>query len=172
MIYMELNEKLRKDGIAKGLCLAFQRKLSHSRSVADMVALFINGIDFCVNNDFPTLEFMRENFKGRSEPYGGFVDDDIQGLRNMPDVVLNGHCRAFLEYDGYSVSRIVARHTSKGAVNVSGHAHVTIDAFDTTALAIAVAGSDARVLVNVYGDAQVDVIGKGILLNKHTKNSY
>lgn len=169
---MELNDQLRRDGRAKGLCREYQRKIDKSLTVEELVKLFIGGIDFCVKNNYPTLEFMREHFKGISEPYGGFVDDDIPELRNMPDVVLNGHCRAFLEYDGYTVARVVARHTSEGAINVSERSVVTIDAFDNVKLNVAVSGNDAKVYVNKYGDAQVECIGQGIIVNNHIKNFY
>jgi hypothetical protein len=115
---------------------------------------------------------MRKNFKGKSEPYGGYVDDEITGLRNAPDVVLNGGCKAMLEYDEYSVSRIYIRHSSQAAVNVSDHAIVTIDAFDSSHLVVAVAGGDAQVLVNKYGDAQVECIGSGIKVNSINKKTY
>lgn len=169
---MELNDQLKKDGKAKGLCRDYQRKIGASRSIEDLVKLFIKGIDFCVINNYPTLDFMREHFKGKSEPFGGFVDDDVPELKNMPDVVLNGHCRAFLEYDGYQVARVVARHTSEAAITVSERAIVTVDAFDTVKLTVAVAGGDAKVFVNKYGDAQVECIGQGIELKTINKNTY
>lgn len=137
-----------------------------------MVRLFIRGIDFCIKNDYPTLEFMRKNFKGKSEPYGGYVDDEITGLRNAPDVVLNGNCKALLEYDEYSVSRLYVRHGSQAAINVSDHAMLTIDAFDNSHLVVAVAGGNAQVLVNKYGDAQVECIGSGIKVNSINKKTY
>ncbi len=168
---MELKEQLNADGKAKGLCRDYQRRIKASGSIGDLVWLFIRGIDFCVKNDYPTLEFMREHFKGKSEPYGGYVDDDID-VRNKPELVLNGHCRAFLEYDEYSVARIVARHTSECAINVSEHAIVTIDAFDNVNLTVAVAGTDAQVYVNKYGDSKVECIGQGIIVTNHNKNIY
>lgn len=169
---MELNRQLKQDGIAVGLCSQYQGLLDRSDTVEKMVRLFIRGIDFCIKNDYPTLEFMRKNFKGKSEPYGGYVDDEITGLRNAPDVVLNGECKAILEYDEYSVSRIYIRHSSQAAVNVSDHALVTIDVFDNSHLVVAVAGGDAQVLVNKYGDAQVECIGSGIKVNSINKKTY
>ena len=169
---MELNRQLKQDGIAVGLCSQYQGLLDRSDTVEKMVRLFIRGIDFCIKNDYPTLEFMRKNFKGKSEPYGGYVDDEITGLRNAPDVVLNGECKAMLEYDECSVSRIYIRHSSQAAVNVSDHAIVTIDAFDSSHLVVAVAGGDAQVLVNKYGDAQVECIGSGIKVNSINKKTY
>lgn len=93
---MDLALQLRADGTEKGLCQEWQRKLTRGLSIKRMVTLFIRGIDFCISRDFPTLGFMREHFKGKSEPYGAYVDDTVQ-LKNAPDTVLNGDCKAFLE---------------------------------------------------------------------------
>lgn len=161
---MELNKQLKQDGIAVGLCSQYQGLLDRSDTVEKMVRLFIRGIDFCINNDYPTLDFMRKNFKGKSEPYGGYVDDEITGLRNAPDVVLNGDCKAFLEYGEYSVSRLYVRHGSLARIFVSGHAVLTIDAFDNSHLVVAVAGGNAQVIVNKYDNAIVETIGDGIIV--------
>lgn len=170
---MELAEQLKQDGIAKGLCRQYQMKLKPGMPVGDMVKLFIHGIDFCVKNDYPTLEFMREHFKGESEPYGAFIDDVVTGLKNAPDTVLNGECKAMLEYNGYSVSRVYIRHQSKVSVSVSGNAIVTIDVFDNSYLAVAVAGTDAKVIVNQYGDSsKVECFGNGITHNLINKKTY
>lgn len=79
-------------------------------------------------------------------------------------MVLNGGCKALLEYDEYSVSRLYIRHTSQAAVNVSDYAVLTIDAFDNSHLVVAVAGGNAQVIVNKYDNAIVETIGDGIIV--------
>lgn len=169
---MELNQQLKTDGIAKGLCEEWQHKLDTHRSIEDLVRLFVKGIDFCVSKDYPTLDFMRTHFKGVCEPYGIFIDDEVQGIRNMPDVVLNGTSRVAVEYDGYSVGRVVVRHASRAIVNAAGHANVTIDAFDDSHVTVATAGYEARVVVNRYGNADVDCLDAGTEVRTKLKNTY
>lgn len=169
---MELAQQLKRDGIAKGLCRMWQMKLKDGMDYEALIRLYIRGIDFCISEDYPTLDFIREHFKGKCEPYGVFVDDEVTDKVNLPDTVLNGACKAFLEYDGYSVSRIYARHGSKAAVNVSEHAIVTIDAFDDSEIAVATSGTDATVLVNVYGNAGIKCFGTGITIDYKHKNTY
>lgn len=169
---MELIQQLKKDGISKGLCRMWQWKLKSELNMDNLVQLYVKGIDFCIGEDFPTLEFMRENFKGKCEEFGIFIDDEVSDLVDSPDVVLNGHCKAMLRYSGYTVARVFARHNSEAAVNVENNAIVTIDAFDDTNLVIATAGSDTQVFVNLYGNAQAHCIGHGIVLKKHNKRSY
>ena len=152
---MELVQQLKEDGKAKGLCRMWQMKLRTGLDYEQLIQLYIKGIDFCI-----------------SENYGVFVDDAVTDKVNLPDVVLNGDCKAMLEYDGYSVSRVYARHDSHSAVNVSDNAIVTIDAFDNSYLYVAVAGTDAKVLVNLYGNAKADIEGVGIEVRQMNKNTY
>lgn len=149
---MELIQQLKIDGIAKGLCRPWQGKLHIGLSTEELVKLYIQGIDFCISEDYPTLDFLREHFRGKCEPFGVYVDDEIPPTKNKPDMVLNGACKALVEYDGYSVSRLYVRHDSEVAVIVSDNAIVTIDLFDNATLHLSVIGNDANVSINAYGE--------------------
>ena len=158
---MELIQQLKSDGIAKGLCRPWQRKLHAGLSVKELAELYIKGIDFCISENYPTLDFLREHFRGKCEPFGVYVDDEIPPTKNKRDMVLNGACKAMLEYDGYSVSRLYVRHDSEVAAIVSDHAIVTIDLFNHAKLHLSIVGDDAEVIVNTYGkDVEVDCIGQ------------
>lgn len=168
---MELIKQLREDGTAKGLCQAWQDKLKPGVSMERLVKLYIRGIDFCVKNDFPTQEFLRMYFKGRCEPYGAYVDDIFE-KRNAPDAILNGNCNAKLTYDGYTVSRVVIRHTSTASITVYGYACVTIDVFDDSTLNLVVVGTRAKVLVYRYGNSKVNYNGSCAKIVFKNKNTY
>ena len=174
---MELVEQLRKDGTEKGLCRLWQMKLRGNLDTEALVRLYIKGIDFCICEDYPTLDFLRAHFKGNSEPYGVYIDEDMPTLANKADLVLNGACRGMLEYDGYSVSRLYVRHTSETAVNVSDHAVLTIDVFDHAKVHLSVVGDDASVILNVYGStAQIDFVDgekpSCVIVNYNNKTTY
>lgn len=169
--YMEMIEMLRADGAAKGLCREWQGKLRPGVSMERLVRLFVRGIDFCVKNDFPTLDFMRMYFKGKCEAYGAYVDGVCE-RRNAPAVVLNGNCVARLTYDGYAVSRVVVRHRSDASVTVYGCANVTIDVFDDAVLNLVVTGTRARVLVYRYGNGRVNYGGTYAKIVNKDKNIY
>lgn len=148
-------------------------KLKAGVSVKRLTELYVRGIDFCIQRDYPTLDFMRDHFRGECEPYGVFVDDEVaEPIKNRPDVVLNGDCKAVMEYDGYTVSRVFIRHNGQAAINVSDHAMVTIDAFDNAKLVVAASGENAQIMVNIYGDAQVECIGLGIKVKSTNKKTY
>ena len=94
---MELVQQLKEDGKAKGLCRMWQMKLRTGLDYEQLIQLYIKGIDFCISENYPTLDFIREHFKGKCEVYGVFVDDEVTDKVNLPDVVLNGDCKAMLE---------------------------------------------------------------------------
>lgn len=157
---MEVVEQIKRDGIQYNLCRLYQAKLKQDLTVKDLADLYFRGMDFCVEHDFPTVQFMKEHFKGRSEQYGVYVEDQAVKSRNQSHVVMIGDCNGELEYDGFSVSRVYIRHTSKAKIMVLGYANLSVDIYDNAQLAIAVAGSKAKVLVNVYGNAKIHSTGK------------
>ena len=158
--------------MAKGLCRLWQGKLREGLPLKELVGLYFRGIDFCISNDYPTLDFMRKEIKGKGEAYGVFVDDEVRGLRNWANVSLNGGCKALLEYDGFSVSRLYIRNTSDAGVCLSGHAFLTVDIFDDARLTIGAAGGGVVANVNVYGNARVEVIGSGVNVRYKNKKTY
>ncbi len=170
---MELVEQLKKDGIGKGLCRMWQMKLKPGTDMKSLVGLFIKGIDFCIANDYPTLDFMRQNFKGHCEPYGAYVDDDVK-VDNVPNVVMNGDCKALVLYDCYNVGNIYIRHGSVVELTAADNAFVTVDIFDNAKLYVATAGCKARVNVNVYGNAVVEKANEcvGLKIRLTNKKTY
>jgi len=150
---------LRTDGTVKGLCSDWQGKLNDGAGIKRLSELFIRGIDFCISENFPTLEFLRDNFKGKCEPYGIFIDEEV-AEKNCQNVVLNGECHAELTYEGYAVSQVFIRHESKVEIIASGHSFITIDAFDNSFVKITTLSPSASVIVNVYGDAEIKYIGQ------------
>lgn len=168
---MDVIELLKTDGASKGLCEIWQKKLKSETSIKRLSEMFIRGIDFCISENYPTLEFMRDNFKGKCEPYGIFIDDDGVSLLNKENVVLNGGCKANLMFDGYSVSRVFVRHDSTVKIHAQDHSMVTVDAFDNSYIKIA-SNDRASVLVFIHGEAKVDYSGTGVKVIQKNKNTY
>lgn len=171
---MELIEQLKKDGIDKGLCQLWQGKLKAGLTTEELAKLYIQGIDFCISNDYPTLDFLRKHFKGQCEPFGVYVDDDIDYAYNKPDMVLNGDCRAIIGYGEYSVSRLYVRHTSEIIVVVEDNAMLTLDVFDNAKVHLMVTSPKAKVIVNTYGNgAAIDNQGQSnYTIVHHDKPTY
>ena len=150
-----LTEQLKNDAINKGICEAWQNKFTDNMSIEELVRMYIKGIDFCISEDYPTLDFMRSEFKGICKPYGVFIDETVLET-NKPDIVLNGACKASLWYWDYSVSRLYVRHDSVADINVLNNALVTIDVFDNAVLNI-IAVNDCKLVITLYGKSKVNI---------------
>lgn len=151
---------------ANAACAKGMRDLKQDLSTQELSALFFKYSDFCIKNNTPTLDLLR-SWRGSSEAFGFFVDDEIQEpIINATPVALNGACKMFLDYDGFTVSRVYIRHNSKAAISVSDNAILDVDLFDDAHLVISTAGDNARVTVNLYNNATVETIGLGIRVNK------
>lgn len=169
---MELVQQLKEDGKAKGLCRMWQMKLKEDLDYNALINLYIRGIDFCIKNDYPTLGFIREHFKGKCEAYGVFVDEQNLILRDMPNVVLHGGCKGTLSYGGFSVCHAIIRHNTNVTIKVFGNACVTIDVFDEATLNLVVVGTMAKVLVYRYGNSVVNYNGSRAKIVFKNKNTY
>lgn len=150
-----LIEQLKNDAISKGICEAWQNKFTDNMSIEELVKMYIKGIDFCISEDYPTLEFMKSKFKGICEPYGVFIDETVLEV-NKPDIVLNGSCEASLWYWDYTVSRLYVRHNSIANLNVLNNALVTIDVYDNSVLNI-IAVDNCKIIVTLYGNSKANI---------------
>jgi len=167
---MSTIKELKQDGIDKGLCRLWQRKLKEGLSIKDLCNLYIKGIDFCISNEYPTNDYLRTHFKGKCEPFGIFIDDDIK-LRDPKDVVLNGKCTADLEYSGFSVARVYVRHLSDAKISAIGRSFILVDAFDNTRIDLKTQGN-AKVIVNLYGEAHVTSHSGNVTIKNRNKKTY
>lgn len=169
---MNIVEQLTLQGVDKGLCSDFQNKIKNSKmSIRYLAKLMKQGIDFCVMYDYPTLEMLRSNFRGKADEYGIFIDGTAH--EKNKDIILNGESKAFLHYDGYTVNSVYVRHDSQASICVSENASVRIDVFDNSYVAISKHGEHSEVSVSVYGtDAKIDLIGEGIKVDYITDKKH
>lgn len=163
---MELIQQIKLDGARNGMCRLFQTRLKPGLDTKDLADMYFKGMDFCIGRDFPTLEFMRENFKGTGEMYGVYIDSDNVSTRNPKRAVLIGDSNVKMTFDGFSVSRVFVRHGSMATIRVSGYANLSVDAFDNARIYVDVIGSKAKVIVDTYGDARAVCAGMAKISHK------
>ena len=63
---MELVQQLKEDGKAKGLCRMWQMKLRTGLDYEQLIQLYIKGIDFCISENYPTLDFAGNTSKANA----------------------------------------------------------------------------------------------------------
>ena len=150
---MKLAKELAAEAKKKGVCEPWYKELRTLDDKRAMVEMYIKGIDFCLKNDYPGNDYIRDNFSDIMEDYGVFVDDEID-LANVRRCIALGATNGRVAVSGYSVCEIYAKHRSRLEVTVNDHAFVRIDAFDNAEINIHALG-ESRVLVNQYGGCAV-----------------
>lgn len=146
---MKLSKELARQAKAKGICTPWHNELLNLQNKEAMVEMYLKGIDFCLANDYPQNDFIREHFKGVMEKQGVFLDDDIK-VENMPKCVCLGKTCGRIEVKGYEVCEIFVKHNSKLNVVAKDNAFVMIDIYDDAVISV-YASNRAKVCVNHHG---------------------
>lgn len=138
----------------KGICGEWKQMMRGAKSLDTLVQMYVRGIDFCVNEHFPSPEYMEANFKGVCERYGVYVNEQVEA-KNARRGVFCGHTTGRVEYDGYEVAVLYVKDESEIEVEAGDHSIVTIDCFDRAKVTVR-AKDGAKVTVNLYGSAVVE----------------
>ncbi len=140
LIMENLSDTLKHQAEALNACKKGLRNFPETEQ--GMVERWKQNLDFALENDFPSVEIIREGF-GRSLLHENliFVDEHIN-IDNAPDgvYVINGECSGTLHFREWAAATVYVRHTSKVSI---------------------IAGDFAKVFVRVYDGAMVNVCEVG-----------
>lgn len=149
---------LARDAKKKGICEEWHKELLRTTEKEDMIRMYIRGIDFCISNNYPSHEYMRENFKGVMEKFGVFLDDKVDEA-NPEIAVCHGTTSGSLTYYGYATGEVIIKDKSEIKIAASDNAFVMVDVFDDAVVKV-IASGDAKVCVNRYAGGSVINISK------------
>lgn len=134
MTERELNITLREMARSAGLCDQWYSEWKDDDGIDVCLDRFIRGFDFAQKNDYPTLEFIRKNFKledlHRHNIYldeGVVIDDAQNGY-----YVFLGDCKATLVADGLKAVTVYCRHDSEVNVRAFDGARVFVTYYDNS----------------------------------------
>ena len=134
MTERELNIALREMARAKGLCDDWYSKWGDDDTIEMCLLRAIRGFDFCVECDYPPLDFIRSNFdKEILHRYNIFLDEEVtidDGLNGY--YVFLGDCIADVNFDGFKAATVYVRHNSKVNVKSSGGSKVFVSYYDSS----------------------------------------
>lgn len=158
----------------KGICQPWVELIAGVQGVDELLQMYVDGIDFCLTNNFPSNDDLLRLAGNRLPDYGICVDKQRLALKNSKFTVLLGESEAHLQSTGFTVSQVFVKHTSFTEVVAVDNAFVVIDCFDNSKVDVT-AYDHSKVLVNVYGEAKVShhMEGDAVIkiVQKH-KNTY
>lgn len=146
---MKLGKELALIAKRKGICQEWFNQMKTLDNKEKLLEMYVRGIDFCLSNDFPTNDYIREHFVGTMEEYGVHLDESLN-TANDRRVVALGRCLGRVEINNFGVSEIFVKHESRLVVIAKGNSFVMIDMFDNSKLHV-IASADSKVCVNRYG---------------------
>ncbi len=157
-----ISKELKEQAIKLGLCSQWQEKW-HKKTKDELVEMYIRGIDFAIDNDWPTCDYMKRHFNGIMQRHGVFVDDVIN-RQNLRQCICNGNTRGIIEYNSYSVGSLYIRHNSNVHIKVKDNAMISIELYDNAVVHVENTGNKAVTIYRHGG--QVNSSGIVLVKNK------
>jgi hypothetical protein len=145
---MKLNKELAAEAQAKGICEEWYHRLQHTEDKHALIKMFLDGIDFCISEDFPSPRLF-QLFDDIRQQHGIFKDEPIQA-ENSKYVVALGRCEGTAEYTGYATGQVFVKGETWMTLTASGNAFVMVDIFDNAQIEVE-AKDNANVCINQYG---------------------
>ena len=166
---MKIVKKLAKMAKGKGICEEWYNDLLLTGDKVKLIEMYLKGIDFCLSNDYPSNDFIREHFKGFMESYGLHLDEVFDN-ENCRYAVLLGNCKASIKATGYTICEAFVKHSSSVTIYADDRAFVMVDIFDDANVKV-VARESAKVIINVYGGKITGIERRGGAMVR-VKNKY
>ena len=118
----------------------------------DLINRYIHFIDFALESDFPSNEFIKENFdKGLLEHNNIYVDAEFERRNARQVVVVQGSSVGDLLYDGYTTADVYVRHDSVVTIDCSRMSKVFISVYDRAKVKVS-QRDGASVYVYLHGE--------------------
>lgn len=163
----ELNAVLKKRARELGLCDKWYKEWDKNETRQELINKYLKGIDFCIEHDYPKIDFMRQNFpKSQLQKNCIFLDDDVEES-NLRNAVFLSTTKAMLNYDGLSVGNVYVRHSAKVEITASGDSRVFVETYENCDVN-ATANERSKIFIYTHG-GHVSINGN-VIVRDRTKN--
>ena len=118
----------------------------------DLINRYIHFIDFVLEANFPSNEFIKENFdKQLLEHNNIYVDAEFERRNARQVVVVQGSSKGDLLYEGYTTADVFVRHDSEVNIDCSRMSKVFISVYDNAKVNVS-QRDEASVYVYLHGE--------------------
>lgn len=134
----QLNETLRNEAIGLGLCQQWQNDWAGNKSHDELISMFLRGIDFCIEHNWPSSEWIVNNFTPQELHRNNvFVADNSVNAFLDHSIAFFKECEGTVTLNRFSVSTIhcvdcpnltfVLKNGAKAFIHLH-NSHATVDA--------------------------------------------
>lgn len=118
----------------------------------ELINRYVHFIDFVIENDWPSNNFIKENFdKSLLEHNNIYVDAEFERRNVRQVVVIQGESKGVLLFDGVTTSDVYIRHNSEVTIDCSRLSKIFISVYDNAKVNITQRGG-AAVYVYLHGE--------------------
>lgn len=148
-----ISEKLAYAAKSLGICAPGFARIFKTGEQADPVRAlldyYVEGIDFCLSNEFPGIGILKEYAEVCSE-YGIYVDAAGLQLQDPKRLVCLGATSGAASFAQYAVGEVYAKHQSQLTIVARNNTFISVDMFDESRVTV-MASENAKVCVHRYG---------------------
>lgn len=117
----KLNKDLRDKAVLYGLCTGWQNDWKGGKTQQQLIYIYKKGIDFCFDNQYSSIELIKENFqKDLLVSNNIFVDDEISKKNPEGSCVFICDSTGSLIFDRFSTSDIYVNDDANLTISAGG----------------------------------------------------
>ena len=118
----------------------------------ELINRYVHFIDFVIENNFPSNDFIKENFdKSLLEHNNIYVDAEFERRNARQVVVIQGESKGVLLFDGVTTSDVYIRHDSEVTIDCSRLSKIFISVYDNAKIHVT-QRDGASVYVYLHGE--------------------
>lgn len=134
-----------------------------------LINKWMQGIDFAIKNNYPSLDFIKQNFeKELLHKNNIYVDEDVHCRSIKHKSVLCGKCNGLMMFDGFDCCNIFVRHDSFVTIDCRQMSKVFISVYDNAKVKV-LQYDTASVYVYLHGDSCTAECKGDVNLRKSSK---
>lgn len=142
-----LNRQLKDQAVSLGLCRQWQSEWDEDRTDSQLAVMFRKGQDFAIQHDFPSLDFIRQNFPSPILEANGIYVDAVAEERLLNGTyILLGDCNVTLNFPRWTAAIVYLRHNSRATINAAEFCKIQIRLYDQSEAEVS-KSDDARVRI-------------------------
>lgn len=144
----DLSETLKQQAVDLGLCKSWTESWGDCDQ-QELIEKFKRGIDFCLDRDWPSNDFIKSSFdRGLLNANLIFVDEYLD-FDMMPSgiYVINGECSGRIRFAPWTAVTVYVRHTSNVRIIADDFAKVFVRLYDEAEVVV---DSDESAVVKIY----------------------
>lgn len=156
----KLNNELRETAIGYGLCQKWQDEWNRDYSVGELIEKFYTGIDFCIEHNYPTNDFIKSNFGKEVLRDNNILVDDKFSLLNPTNAAVFGNSETKVRFNARNHGRIWCKDKARVSIYARNSSFVIVHVFDSAIVEADGRDSSKLIVIRHSNECKITCYGK------------